>query len=90
MHRKSIASDRSDTAPARSSVPKVRLETGPENDISNIPPASPRRMDMRLSTTTLRAIRLVSPEPTASAIWRTALLWSPIPATVCVISAIDP
>ena len=39
---------------------------------------------------TVRAILLGSPEPTASAIWRTPLLLMPISAILRVRSAIDP
>ena len=47
-------------------------------------------MDVRRSTTTVRATRSMSPEPTASAIWRTPLLLIPILATHWAKFEIDP
>jgi hypothetical protein len=55
------------------SLPKVKVETFRENATRKAVPSTPSRIAVRRSTRAARAIRSVSPTPTASAIWRTPL-----------------
>ena len=87
---KNTAIESSATAVACWSLPKVKVDTGPENPIRKTAPSTPRKIDIRRSTAAVRAILSVSPEPTASAICRTPLLLIPIPTMLIVRSIIDP
>ena len=86
---KKTASESHATAPACSSLPNVHTAIGREKATIASVPSSARPTAMRRSAITVRAICRSSSEATASAIWRTPLLLTPIWATLRTTSAIE-
>ena len=70
-------------------LPKVNTDIGLANSTRKAAPTAPSRKEIRRSTVAVRAIRSASPEPAASAIWRTPLLLRPMPTTLWVRSATE-
>ena len=71
------------------SSPKVRVDNRQLQTTSAKAPKKPHATVTRRSVLTVRAIRWLSLAPTASAIWRTPLKFSPIPAINRVTSKIE-
>ncbi len=85
----STASDSTASAPACAGLPNVKVDTGPDTDSSAMAPSKPRPTAARRTTVAVRAMRCVSADAAASAICRTPLAPSPMPAVLRVRSTMD-
>ena len=65
-------------------MPNVHVDTAPLKAARRAAPKIPSTNDVRRSTAAVRATRSISLDPAASAICRTPLWLTPIPARLCV------
>ncbi len=77
-------------AAACCAVPKVIEESCREKSTSKSAPRMPRSREIRRRMNVILAMCSILLEPAASAICRTPLLLTPMPAKVCVSVTIEP
>ena len=75
-----MVTDSSASEPTYASLPNVTLDIGKDRINKASDPKAPRTKAVRLRVKIVRVIRCGSLVPTASAIWRTPLLFIPMPA----------